>query len=110
MMPQVPPYLLPDSVTVRVPVEGERGGCFADPVGIERVRYIDRCEVRRGAYVFEEGSYGLVIIDALNSRGAFAVPVGSLISINGAEESAVVRCVPHKTRRARIHHWEVEVR
>ncbi|MEY8460137.1 hypothetical protein AALA69_03285 [Eggerthellaceae bacterium 24-137] len=111
MIPQVPPYLLPDSMTVRVPVEGERGGCFSDErVSVDHVRFIDRAEVRRGAYVFEEGSKGLVIVDYLNSAGAFDIPAGSLLSINGGDEVAVVKAVPHKTYRGRVHHWELEVR
>lgn len=110
ILPQVPPYLLPDDMEVRVPVEGERGGCFAEPVPIRHVRFIDQAEVRRGAYVFEEGSRGLVVVDARNSEGAFAVPAGSLLSINGAPEVAVIKAVPHRTYRDAVHHWELEVR
>ena len=110
MLPPVPPYLLPDDMEVRVPVEGERGGCFAEPVAIGHVRFIDQAEVRLGAYVFEEGSKGLVVVDARNSEGAFAVPVGSLLSINGDPEVAVVKSVPYRTYRGAVHHWELEVR
>ncbi len=74
------------------------------------MRFIDQAEVRLGAYVFEEGSKGLVVVDARNSEGAFAVPVGSLLSINGEPEVAVVKSVPYRTYRGAVHHWELEVR
>lgn len=111
-MPQpIPTSLMPSSAAVRVPVDGKDGGEHEQEARlIEHVRYESASAAKRSSYVFADGSTGLVYIDAANSIGAFEVPVGSLVSIDGAPEVCVVKCAPFESYAGRVHHWEVEVR
>lgn len=110
MMPQIQRSLLPDTATVRVPADGDWGGEHAEEaVEIRNVRFIERSAVRRTANVFEDGSQGLLIVDAVNSAGAFEIPVGSLVQLGDRVLSAV-KCTPYRLYRGRVHHWEVELR
>ena len=111
MLRPIPKSLMPSTAAVRVPMDGEGGGENAEePQMIERVRYESASAAKRSSYVFADGSTGVVYIDAANSIGAFEVPVGSLVSIDGAPEVCVVKCAPFADYAGHVHHWEVEVR
>lgn len=109
MLRPIPRNLLPDTITVQVPYDGEWGGEYAEPVEIAHVRYDSSVAVLRNAYQFEDGSQGLIYVDAANSEGAFAIPAGSLITLNG-EKLSVVKSTQYEDYNGHIHHWEVEVR
>lgn len=105
----IPKSALPSEMEVRVPVEGEYGGCYGEPVRVSNVRFDSAASIKPEAYTFAEGSKGLVFVDALNSRGAFQVPEGSLLAVDGEELSAV-KVTPYCGYNGRVHHWEIEVR
>lgn len=94
---------------MRVPLE-EGGGEFAPPVPINNVRYEKAAGIRRTDYQLQDGTTGIVFIDAVNSEGSFEVPAGSLVSIDGAPEVCVNECHPREGFAGRVHHWELEVR
>lgn len=105
----IPRNLLPETMTVRVPADGEYGGTYgADETTIYNVRFDRAAELKRTQYVLEDGSKGIVFIDRVNSSGAFAVPVGSLVTIGGEELSAV-KVNEYKSYNGIVHHWEIEV-
>lgn len=113
----IPFRLLPSTMEVRVPADGDFGGEFAEPVMIGNVRFASVEEVTprlmgggRTGYVFSDGSKGLVYVDALNSAGAFEVPEGSLVSVDGGSKMSVVKNTRLEDFDGHVHHWEIEVR
>ena len=109
VMTPIPLSLLPDDMDVRVPVDGGYGGeVEAEEATVEHVRFSDSASMARNGYVFSDGSKGLVYVDAVNSVGAFDVPVGSLVKIGG-NEMTVVKSVPCPGFFGVVHHWELEV-
>lgn len=108
----IPRFLLCDSIDVFVPIDGDFGGMYSEnPAHIGSVRFDSSVDLIRGEYVLTDGDKGIVYIDAKNSKGAFEIPVGSLIAINGSHEKvSAVEVVPCKEAFGRIHHWEVKVR
>ncbi len=114
VMPPIPLSLLPDSMEVRVPVDSDYGGEYAEAVTVEHVRFDGSMAMVRKGYVLSDGSKGLVYVDAANSTGAtdgeggFVAPVGSIVKIGG-EELSVVKVVPCPGFFGAVHHWEIEV-
>lgn len=115
VMSPIPLSLLPDSMEVQAPADSGYGGEYAAPVTVEHVRFENSMEMVRRGYVLNDGSRGLVYIDAANSAGAtdgegcFTVPVGSLVRI-GNKDLSVVKVVPCPGFFGVVHHWEIEVR
>ncbi|MEG2532907.1 MAG: putative minor capsid protein [Gordonibacter sp.] len=110
VLPPIPLSLLPDDMSVRVPVDSDYGGEHsADSVLVRHVRFVDSSAMARKGYVLSDGSKGLVYVDAANSDGAFVIPVGSLVKI-GDDDLSIVKVVPCKGFFGVIHHWEIEVR
>lgn len=110
LLSPIPHYLLGSDCTVRVPADGEYGGEFAEPAGVAGVRLVPRAEMERSGYVFTDGeSKGLLFVDAEASEGAFRFPVGSLVSVDGGPEMAVVKNSPIPGYWGEVHHWEVEL-
>lgn len=114
---QIPVGLLPSEMEVREPVEDGHGGSYGEPVSISRVRFVRTAERTaassagaQGGYVFADDVRGRIFIDAANSPGAYEVPAGSRISIDGGEPLEVVRVERHDNFDGSCHHWEVEVR
>ena len=101
--------LLGSGCTVRVPVDGDYGGEYAEPKAIEHVRFCPRAALERTGYVFSDGAKGLLFIDGINSTGGFELPVGALVSIDGAPEVSVISCEPCIGFANELHHWEVQV-
>lgn len=107
MLP-IPKSLLPDYCDVYVPIESAYGGAVSDsPARIGHVRYQNYTKAEPLAYAADSGSQGVVFIDAVNSEGAFEIPVGSKIVINGSVEKVVTRV--KECRDFTRHHWEVDV-
>lgn len=76
---------------------------------IARVRYELRAGVRRTGYQTQDGTTGLLFVDA-SSPGAFEVPAGSLVSVDGGPECCVASCSRYVDESGRVHHWELELR
>ena len=55
-MLQIPKRALPSTASVRVPLEGDYGGGFADPVAIGHVRYEKAAGIRRTDYQLQDGT------------------------------------------------------
>lgn len=104
----IPKSLMPDTIVVRVPKDGEYRGKFEMPVGIENVRFDSTESLNPNQYAFSEGSRGLIFIDAVNSVGAFEIPAGARITL-GDEDYLVVKTTSYAGFYGRMHHWEVEV-
>ena len=64
--------------------------------------------IRRTDYQLQAPVRGTLYIDPKASTGAFAIPAGSLVSVDGeVSEATVHECSPIKDGRGRVHHWEV---
>lgn len=114
----LPPSTLPSTMTVRSPIEdSEYGDEWTQPATIGHVRFSRVAEFAlqqngavQGGYVFADGSKGLVYVDAASSDGAFEVPEGSEVRIDGGEAMEAVKVTRHDSLDGTAHHWEVEVR
>lgn len=114
-MKPIPRSLMASSMTVAEPVTGDWGGTYATatkdkplPV-ISPVRYEAAAALQRSGYVLSEGTTGLVWVDAVNSDGAYEVPEGSLLTIDGKDKVAV-KVSRYCDFGNHIHHWEIEVK
>lgn len=103
----IPISALPDSMSVRTP--NEDGVGYKEPVNIAHVRFADVKVLQSNSYAIDDDSNGVIYVDKTNSSGAFAVPVGSLVSLDGGEELTVIKVTPYKGYDE-IHHWKLEVK
>lgn len=103
----IPMCALPDSLSVRRPSDDGRG--FEDPVTIEHVRFIDVKVYAANSYAIDDDANGILYVDATNSDGAFPIPVGSLVRVNGSDEMSVIKITPAFGFDS-VHHWKIEVR
>ena len=111
MIAPIPLCLLPSTATVRVPDPGaDRGGAFLPAVTIERVRYESTAGIRHESWQLQDGTSGILYVDAANSGGAFEVPAGSKVSVDGGPETSVNACHRYEEFGGRVHHWEIELR
>lgn len=109
MLTPIPVSVMPSNVAVRVPVDSTYGGEYAEAQTIEHVRFEKASALVRGAYVLTDGAKGLLFVDAVNSKGAFEIPTGSLLSIDGAEEATAGNVDTFEGFNGKVHHWEIEV-
>ena len=84
MIPPIPISVRTSSVQVRKPVESDFGGEYGEPETIENVRFEGVSAMVRDEYRLVDGAKGLLWVDA-TSKGAFAIPEGSLVSVDGGE-------------------------
>ena len=109
-MRQIPKRLLPDKAVVRVPDDDAlSGGQYGDEVEIENVRYDKSASIRRTDYQLQDGTTGIVYIDAVNSAGAFEIPAGSVLKIGDLEVYVNITRT-FEDFAGHVHHWELEVR
>lgn len=66
--------------------------------------------MRATDYQLQDGTSGLLFVDAVNTAGAVELPAGSLVSVDGGPECCVSSCTRCVDERGRVHHWEVELR
>lgn len=106
MFRPIPRAALPDTMTVRVPLDD---GTFEEPQIIAYVRFERRQKVSTDDHRSADAGGGTVFIDAINSVGAFDVPAGSRVAVAGRSMyvTEVRRC---EDLLGRCHHWEIEVR
>jgi hypothetical protein len=104
----LPRRMLRQAATVRVPKDGPYGGEFEEAVTIGHVWFDASASIRRTDYQLQAPVKGTLFVDAKVSDGAFAIPAGSLVSVDGeVSEATVHECSPIKDGRGRVHHWEV---
>ncbi|MBQ3339665.1 MAG: minor capsid protein [Atopobiaceae bacterium] len=95
---------LKDTMTVCTP---KLDGTYSEPVAIIGVQFQQTDKVSDDKHR-SSVSGGIVFVDAVNSKGAFSVPVGSRVCIGG--HSYLVReVVTIGDLFSRVHHWELEV-
>lgn len=105
---QIPRHLLTDSMTVRESdSEADYAGQYLEPRTVGRVCFQGREQLGRTSWSLADGASGRVFVDAVNSVGAFEVPVGSRVEVAGRS----MECKACQAYRAfgRVHHWEVDV-
>lgn len=108
-MQGIPKRLLPDTAQVRVPLDTEGYGQFADAVTLTHVRFVQNQETVSGGYALSSVAKGTLFIDAANTEGAFELPVGAMVRINDeTAEGCVSKCKVCKDF-GRVHHWECEL-
>lgn len=105
-LPQIPARLLPDEMTVRAALGA---GAFDEPVVVERVRFVRTQEESGDEHRDADAGSGRVYVDAVNSPGAFEIPVGSRVWIRG-RSYVVWRSRTCEGNAGAVHHYEVDVR
>ena len=111
MLAPIPLSLLPDTALVKVPAEGDYGGEYAPDATISHVRFDSTSALRVSEYVSDDGAQGVLYVDAANSGGAFAIPEGSLVSVDGGKTwMAALSVSEYMCFGGAVHHWEVELR
>lgn len=105
-LPQIPARLLPDSMDVRVALGAGR---FADPVTVGHVRFVRVQEESDDEHRDADAGAGRVYMDAVNSPGAFEIPVGSRVWIRG-RSYLVWKSRACEGNIGEVHHYEVDVR
>ena len=100
----IPRRLLPDNMLV---FETREDGTFRKGKLIRNVRF------EREATVSDEEHRadtitGTIYVDAMNTRRAYEIPVGSRIEIGGMEVW-VKKVERFEGTRGKIHHWELSV-
>lgn len=104
----IPKSVLGSTMSVRVPIDGRRG--YSDAMFVTHVRFQDVKVLETSSYAIDDDSTGIIYMDAVNSVGAFDIPVGSLISVDGGEERSVVKTTKEVGFGNKVHHWKIEVR
>lgn len=104
----LPRRLLRSTAKVKVPKAGTPyGGEFEEPVTIERVCFEPTASIRRTDYQLQAPLKGTLYIDPKVSTGAFAIPAGSLVSVDGEVSDATVHECQAVPNLGDLHHWEV---
>lgn len=100
----IPQRFMTSTATVSIQQDD---GEFADPVTISRVCFQGNASIRATDYQLQAPIKGVLIVDPRTSIGAFEIPAGSLVSIDGeGSEACVHDCIPVPSA-ANLHHWEV---
>lgn len=113
-MMQIPKRLLRDRMVVLLPdPEADYAGEYAERREVRGVLFQGKAELGRSSWSLADGASGRVYIDAQNSQGAFAPPVGARVEVSGPGISGtlameVKACAPYCGLRG-LHHWEVDV-
>ena len=105
MFRPIPRAALPDTMTVRLQLDD---GTFGEPAVIAGVRLDEIQRESDDEHRAADGGAGTVFVDAVNSAGACAVPVGSRVAVRGGG-CIVRRCHRCEDLFGRCHHWELEV-
>lgn len=109
-MMRIPARHMPSIASVRVPLEDGSGHrAYSEPRVISRVRYERSSAARPTEYQLQDCPSGLLFVDAVTSVGAFAIPPGSLVSVDGGPEGCVMSCRELMGPDGRVHHWEVSL-
>lgn len=104
MFGPIPKGKLDKTMTVCTP---NPDGTFADPVAIIGVDFQEFQKASKDEHRSAQGG-GWVFVDAVNSKGAFSVPVGSRVTISGRAYT-VQESIMIGNLWSRPHHWELKV-
>lgn len=113
-MMQIPKRLLRDRMVVLLPdPEADYAGEYAERSEVRGVLFRGKAQLGRSSWSLADGASGRVYIDAQNSQGAFAPPVGARVEVSGPGipgtlAMEVKACAPYCGLRG-LHHWEVDV-
>ncbi len=102
----IPVRLLAEDAVVRV---ADGNGGYAEGVAVSHVRFARTQSVLDEGHRSADAGAGKVYVDALNSVGAFEVPAGSRIDIDG-NSYYVAECRRCEDFNGHLHHWELVVR
>ena len=102
----IPVRLLAEDAVVRVP---DGAGGYDEGVAVSRVRFCRAQSIVDDEHRSADAGAGKVYVDALNSEGAFEVPAGSRIDIDG-NSYYVTECKRCEDFNGHVHHWELTVR
>ena len=106
----IPKALMPSTAIVWEPCDGLYGGSFAqEGKTISNVRFDRQAPLQRLGYVETDGAKGLLYVDAANSPGAFAVPVGSRVKVDSLPEMSATKVHEYQGFNGAVHHWEIEL-
>lgn len=109
MARHIPKSVMPDTMQVYLlDPESDYEGAYLDPVEIANVRFERAEQLLNANYKLSDGAAGRVWVDKVTSKGAFKVPMGSKVVIDG-ESFIVDKCSTYKCGK-HIHHWELDVR
>lgn len=101
----IPRKLLASSMEVAVP---DAEGGYEEPVTVAPVRFERTHELVADTHRADAVA-GKVYVDAVLTEGAFEIPAGSRVTIDGA--SLLVASVRRfEGSHGHVHHWELEVR
>lgn len=104
----LPRRMLQQTAIVRVPKDTPYGGEYEEPKTIDHVWFDASATIRRTDYQLEAPVKGTLFIDPKVSVGAFEIPAGSLVSVDGeVSEAAVHDCSTIKDNMGKVHHWEI---
>ena len=102
----IPLRLLAEDAVVRVP---DGAGGYVKGVAVSHVRFARTQSVVDDEHRSADAGSGKIYVDAVNSDGAFEVPAGSRIDIDG-HSYYVAECRRCEDFNGRVHHWELVVR
>lgn len=110
MTPPIPRRMLPSTAEVRVPdASPGLGGRYMEPTVMRHVRLELDDDVSHDGGALSGGPRGTLFVDARSTDGAFAIPAGSLVSVDGGEPVAATSCAELADGMGRVHHWEVRL-
>lgn len=102
---------MPSTAQVWVPADGLFGGSFAEVAKtVRNVRFDRHDDLLRLPYAESDGYIGRLYVDAHTSIGAFAIPEGSLIQVDGSQKMRAVRVNEYADFNGHIHHWEIDLK
>lgn len=108
MARHIPKAVMPDTMQVFFKdYASDYDDGWLEPFEIENVRFERADQIINSPYKLSDGASGRVWIDAVNSKGATKIPIGSKVVING-ESYIVNACNAYKCGK-HIHHWELDV-
>ncbi len=106
----LPRRLLTSTAEVRVPRAGGYGGEYEEPVAVRHVRFVPKADLRPTAYQLQSPVKGTLYVDAHWSEGAFEIPAGSLVSVDGEESPSCAHECRELSAGGAVHHWEVDLK
>jgi hypothetical protein len=109
-MRQIPPQLLPSTMTWHAPLGGRSGqGEWEDTAHVTSHVRLDRSRTSTiREWSTADGITGTVFVDAVNSVGDVP-PVGALVSVDGADPMTVRSVAPYYGFGGALHHTEIGV-
>lgn len=106
----IPRRLMRSTATVRTPREGGYGGEYNEPVKIAGVCFDATAGLGVTDHQLQAPARGVLFVDPRVSKGAFEIPAGSLVSVDGEVSEATVHECEAIYGWDGLHHWEYVLR